>query len=38
MSFCLLITSRMSKLRFGSDTRPSSWSGMLNNDLFVSGG
>jgi hypothetical protein len=29
MSFSLLITSRMSKLRSGSDTRPSSCSGML---------
>jgi hypothetical protein len=38
MSFCLLITSRMSKLRSGFDTRPSSWSGMPNNDLFVFNG
>ena len=38
MSFCLLITSRMSKLRSGSDTRPSSWNGVLNNDLFVFSG
>jgi hypothetical protein len=38
MSFCLLITSRMSKLRSGFDTRPSSWSGRLNDDQFVYSG